>query len=173
MLPGEQEALIEAGLKTGKKVVVVLFTASPKNGPWMTKVHALVHAAYPQMFGAKAVTDVLLGDAPFSGKPATTWPEHWSCSMSYPSPKHRPRWWPAECETLPGRLLGSNVTYRYGARNVLCPFGYGLSYAAFKFSALKHAASVEPCGTIDISVTVGNSAQVAAAEVVQVYLQCR
>ena len=62
-LPGQQEALVEAGLQTGKKVVVVLFTASPKNGAWMSKVHAVVHAAYPQMFGAQAVTDVLLGRA--------------------------------------------------------------------------------------------------------------
>ena len=94
--------------------------------------------------------------------------------MSYLSPKHRLQWWPAECETLlpVGQLLSSNMMYRYSARNVLYPFGYSLSYAAFKFSALKHAVSVELCGTIDISATVGNSAQVAAAEVVQVYLQC-
>ena len=81
------------------------------------------------------------------------------CCMQNPKvaghrPKHRPRWWPAECETLTGQLLGSNVTCRYSTRDVLYPFGYGLSYATFKFSVLKHAASVEPCGTIDISVTV-------------------
>lgn len=172
VLPGEQEALIEAGLKTGKKVIVVLFTASPKNGPWMSKVHAVVHAAYPQMFGAKAVTDVLLGDAAFSGKLATTWPKHWSCNASYPVPKHAPRWSPSECETLPGRLLDSNVTYRYGAAsNVLYPFGYGLSYGSFEYSGLKHVARVGPCGSIDVTVTVANSAEVAAPEVVQVFLQ--
>ena len=120
-LPGQQEALIEAGLATGKKVVVVLFTASPKAGAWMSKAHAVVHAAYPQMKGAQAVTDALLGDAQFSGRLATTWPQHWSCNASYPA--HPPRWSPAACEVVPARLLGSNVTYRYGATNVLYPFG--------------------------------------------------
>ena len=137
----------------------------------MSKAHAVVHAAYPQMFGAQAVTDVLLGEAQFSGRLATTWPEHWSCNASYPSPKHRPRWWPATCEVVPSRLLGSNVTYRYGATNVLYPFGYGLSYASFEFSALNHAPSIAPCDPLEISVTVSNTAKVAASEVVQVYLQ--
>jgi beta-glucosidase len=176
LLPGKQEALVEAGLKTGKKVVVVLFTASPKNGAWMSKAHAVVHAAYPQMFGAQAVTDVLLGNAVFSGKLATTWPKQWNCTPSTPSPKHHPRWAPAQCEVLPGRFIldghrYSNVTYRYGASNVLFPFGFGLSYASFKYSALTHAVSVGPCVALEISVTVTNLAKTAAPEIVQAYLQ--
>ena len=72
---------------------------------------------------------------------------------------------------MPSRLLGSGVTYRYGATNVLYPFGYGLSYASFEFSALKHAPSIAPCDPLEISNTVSNTAKVAASEVVQVYLQ--
>jgi beta-glucosidase len=88
-LPGQQEALVEAALATGKKVVVVLFTASPKAGAWMSKAHAVVHAAYPQMKGAQAVTDALLGDAQFSGRLATT-----VCA-------------------LPGQLSGLSVPWRF------------------------------------------------------------
>jgi hypothetical protein len=63
------------------------------------------------------------------------------------------------------------VTYRYGASNVLFPFGFGLSYASFKYSALTHAVSVGPCVALEISVTVTNLAKTAAPEIVQAYLQ--
>ena len=75
----------------------------------------------------------------FGGFRPGQWPARWSCNASY-SLRH-PRWEPAACEVVPSRLLGSNVTYRYGASRVLYPFGFGLSYATFAFSHLKHAAS--------------------------------
>lgn len=52
---------------------------------------------------------------------------------------------------------------------VLCRFG--LSYAAFRFSKLQHAASIAPCESLEVSVTVSNTAKIAASEVVQVYIQ--
>lgn len=48
---------------------------------------------------------------------------------------------------------------------------YGLSYAAFHFGNLQHATSIGPCDSLEVSVSVSNTAKIAASEVVQVYLQ--
>eukprot|EP00041_Stephanoeca_diplocostata_P025295 m.658872 g.658872 ORF g.658872 m.658872 type:complete len:255 (+) comp22720_c1_seq21:211-975(+) len=60
---------------------------------------------------------------------------------------------------------------RYGATNVLFPFGYGLSYGDFTYSHLQHESTVGACDTVHISVTVTNSGQMRASEAVQVYIQ--
>ena len=162
-LPGMQEQLVASGLASKKKVVVVLFTTSPKNGAYMSEANAVVQAYYPQTSGGQAIADVLLGKAVPSGRMATTWPVDWNCTAH-------------GCTHLPGRLLGSKVTYRYAAENVLFPFGYGLSYAAFTYSGLSHAATIGPCDVLNVTVTVANTQLAAqqrsfdASEVVQVYL---
>ena len=97
-LPGMQEQLVASALASGKKVVVVLFTTSPKNGPYMTHANAVLQAYYPQTSGGAAIADVLLGSAVPSGRMATTWPSQWNCTTQ-------------GCTTLPARLLGSKVTY--------------------------------------------------------------
>ena len=162
-VPGMQEQLVASAIASGKKVVVVLFTTSPKNGPYMKTANAVLQAYYPQTSGGQAIADVLLGKATPSGRMATTWPLEWNCSSN-------------QCTTLPGRLLGSKVTYRYAADNVLYPFGYGLSYTGFVFSNLRHPAAIGACDSLNLTVTVGSARlagqarAVAASEVVQVYL---
>lgn len=130
---------------------------------------AIVQAYYPQTSGAAAIASVLVGDQPFTGKLATTWPKQWNCTQ------------PGKCQVLPGRFLGSQMTYRYGAENVLYPFGYGLSYTTFSYSGLAlngHAqgyagkqAALRPCDTLNLTVTVANTGTADSSEVVQVYLQ--
>jgi hypothetical protein len=54
-LPGKQSQLVTDAISaarrsnSGGKVVVVLFTTSPKNGPWMDAADAVVQAFYPQV----------------------------------------------------------------------------------------------------------------------------
>ena len=149
---------------------MVLFTSSPKNGGWVDGAHAIINAHYPQTSGAQAITDVVFGKQVPSGKMATTWPREWECDDR------------GQCTVLPARLLGSNVTYRYGANtltpgsNVLFPFGFGLSYMGFTYSDLSHAAAVSACEALVINVTVTSSKLAEQAdvyhtsEIVQVYL---
>ena len=58
---GVRARLIELGMQLKKPVVVILFTTSPKNGPWMPKADAVIAANYPQNGGAAAIADTLLG----------------------------------------------------------------------------------------------------------------
>ena len=54
----------------------------------------------------------------------------------------------------------------------LYPFGYGLSYASFKYSNLKISnAEITPNTEITVSVEVTNTGSVKAKEVVQMYLK--
>ena len=171
-LPGKQSALIDLGLASGKQVVVLIFTASPKNGPWMHLANAVVNAGYPQNGGGAAIADVLLGRQSFSGKLSTTWPKRWSCDVVGPDPRGHIK---GRCEVLPSRLLGTNLTYRYGsAHNSLFSFGYGLSYTAFEYSSLDVPSIVDirsPEDGVNVSVRVANVGPRDGAEIVQAYVK--
>ena len=63
-------------------------------------------------------------------------------------------------------------TYRYFEGGPLWPFGYGLSYTTFSYSALSLPNSTISAGDpLDASVTVTNSGKLAGDEVVQLYLK--
>merc|ERR1712039_1162450 len=121
---------MKIGFEYNKPVVILLFTTSPKNGPWMSKANAVINANYPQNGGSAAIADTLLGNVSPSGRLPLTWHKNWSCDIQ-PDPNNPGRT-TGRCEILPGKLLGTNLTYRYGSNsNTLFPFGYGLSYTTF------------------------------------------
>lgn len=64
-----------------------------------------------------------------------------------------------------------NPRYWDGLPTPLYPFGFGLSYTTFAFSALKvSAAQVKVGGSITVSADVTNTGKVAGDEVVQLYI---
>ena len=69
------------------------------------------------------------------------------------------------------------VGYRYydkANKNVLFPFGYGLSYTEFDYSAIElSATSVAVDESLEVSVTVTNSGKRDGVEVVQLYIRDR
>ena len=68
--------------------------------------------------------------------------------------------------TPPGR------TYRYYTGKPLFSFGYGLSYTTFAYSGLALSSTViNPCESVNVSVTVQNTGQILGDEVIQVYVQ--
>ena len=74
-LPGNQQALIDALLATGKPVVVVLLTGRALAVPELAEnSRALVHAFFPGIEGGHAIADVLFGDYNPGGKQPMTWP---------------------------------------------------------------------------------------------------
>jgi beta-glucosidase len=153
-LPNAQQRLLEDLVATGKPVVLVLMNGSALSVNWADqRVAAILEAWYPGEEGGTAVAEVLAGDVSPSGKLPVTF---------YKSIDQLPAF-----ENY--GVLGH--TYRYFTGEPLYPFGFGLSYSTFAFSRLMTRQSV--LGASDdlvATVDVTNTGEVAADEVVEVYV---
>ncbi|MCI2110883.1 MAG: glycoside hydrolase family 3 C-terminal domain-containing protein [Bacilli bacterium] len=167
LLPDEQIDLFNAIEKVNPNIVVVISTGVPVELPFAKKCKAIVLAYLAGSACGPALYDILTGAANPSGKLAETWPVHY-----YDVPSK---------DTFP--LSGDNslykesifVGYRYylsANREVLFPFGFGLSYTSFAYSELKVAPSlVSPRGSLSVSFKVTNVGPRAGEEVAQVYVR--
>jgi beta-glucosidase len=152
-LPGAQERLLEALVATGKPVVLVLTSGSALAVPWAAAhVPAILTAWYPGEEGGAALADVLFGAASPAGRLPVTVPR---------SVDDLP---PFADYSMKGR------TYRYAVKPALWPFGYGLSYATFRYANLAVAPEVAAGQDVALSVDVENTGARAADEVVEAYL---
>jgi beta-glucosidase len=155
-LPGHQEELISAVAATGKPVVVVLVGGSAITmSRWLDDVAAVIDVWYPGEAGGQAVAEVLLGDVNPSGRiPITFARNEGQLPLVY---NHRP--------------TGRGDDYVDGTGQPLFPFGYGLSYTSFDYSALTiEPAVIGPTGTATVRCRVKNVGTRAGAEVVQLYI---
>jgi beta-glucosidase len=153
-LPAVQKEYIKKMCMMGAKVVLVLTGGSPiALGEIEEMVEAVVFVWYPGQEGGQAVADVLFGQAAPSGKLPLTFPK---------SIDQLP---PFEDYNMTGR------TYRYATVEPLYPFGFGLSYTKFAYSGLElEKTSLQAGEVLPVCLTVTNTGQVDAEEVVQVYL---
>lgn len=166
-LTEQQVALIKAVAATNKQTVVVLNNGSALDmRAWIDDVDAVVEAWLPGQAGAGAIVDILYGDVNPSGKVGETFPlklEDTPAYLSFPGEYNEVRY---------GE--GIFVGYRgYDAmgRDVLFPFGFGLSYTTFEYSNLRVSkAAFGVDDTLDVSVDVTNTGKVAGKEIVQVYV---
>lgn len=161
-LPGHTNALISAVVAANPNTVVVMQSGTPVEMPWNDKVPAMIHAWYGGNETGNAIADVLFGDVNPSGKLSLTFPKRVQDNpafLNYKSERGR---------TIYGEDV--HIGYRYYEaldREVLYPFGHGLSYTSFSFSDL----SVKNDGEhLEVSVKVTNTGKVAGAQVVQVYI---
>src|SRR5690606_15436762 len=75
ILPGAQQALVEAIHATGTPVVLVLTTGRPYNLSWAAEhIPAIIQAWLPAQARGAAVSDVLFGDVSPSGKLPLSFP---------------------------------------------------------------------------------------------------
>ncbi|MEM5948362.1 glycoside hydrolase family 3 C-terminal domain-containing protein [Spirochaetia bacterium 38H-sp] len=162
-LPGAQDKLVEELCKVRDDVVVVLNTGSPVEMPWIDDVAAVIQAHFYGQEGGRAVAAVLTGDVNPSGRLTVTYPMRYEDNPAYIN-------YPGAKTVNYGE--GIFVGYRYYmSKNipVLFPFGHGLSYTSFSYSALNISGNVEE--GIIVSVDVENTGDVDGAEVVQVYVR--
>lgn len=154
-LPGIQQSLLEAVCATGKPVILVLLTGSPLAVNWADEnASAILNAWYPGALGGRAVASVLFGETNPSGRLPITF---------YRSVEELPDFTDYSME---------NRTYRYMKNEALYPFGYGLSYTQFEYSALKLSKTEIKIGEgLTATVTVTNTGKVAGDEITQVYLK--
>ena len=153
-LPEPQEKLLERVGAVGKPVVLVLTSGSALSVNWADEhVPAILEAWYPGECGGTAVAEVLAGDVSPSGRLPVTF---------YKSVDQLP---PFEDYSM------SRRTYRYFEGEVLYPFGYGLGYATFQYSNPQvRETDVSGKEARTISVDVANTGNMAADEIVQLYL---
>ncbi|HZO74716.1 MAG TPA: glycoside hydrolase family 3 C-terminal domain-containing protein [Ktedonobacteraceae bacterium] len=168
-LPGQQHALVEQVAAANPRTIVVLNTGSPITMPWLDQVAAVVQAWYPGQECGNAIADVLFGDVVPSGKLPQTFPVRVEDNPAYLN-------FPGEN----GKVYygeGLFVGYRYYDKKrvaPLFPFGFGLSYTTFGYSALRLSArEIGPDDTLQVSVDVTNTGLRAGKEVVQLYVRDR
>lgn len=167
-LPGNQQALLEQLVATGKPVVLVMLSGRPNSITWADEnVPAILHAWYPGTQGGHAVADVLFGDYNPAGKLPITFPRTVGQAPIHYDMKNTGR--PIELGE-PGAKYVSR--YLNTPNDPLYRFGYGLSYTTFGYSpATLSAASMGPGGSITASATVTNTGDRAGEEVVQLYIR--
>lgn len=153
LLPTVQTALMKALQSTGKPVVFVMMTGSALAIPWEDEnIPAIINAWYGGQSAGTAIADVLFGDYNPAGRLPVTF---------YKGDADLPGF---SDYSMEGR------TYRYFKGEALYPFGYGLSYTTFKYSALQLPLTVSKNKKITISVTVKNTGSRSGEEVVQLYI---
>ncbi len=163
-----QRTLLEALLKTGKPVVLVLFTGRPLILNWeQENVPAILNAWFSGSEAGYAISDVLFGDVNPSGKLTMTFPKNVGQIPLHYNHKNT------------GRPLGDGEWFTKYKSNYLdidneplYPFGYGLSYTTFDYSDISLSdTTMAADGTITASVTVTNTGRHDGKEVVQLYIR--
>jgi len=167
-IPQAQKDLLQILLKTGKPVVLVLFTGRPLAIKWENdNVPAILNVWFGGSEAGHAIADVLFGDVNPSGKLSTTWPQNVGQVPLYYNHKNT------------GRPLPDGAWFQKFRSNYLdvsndpvYPFGYGLSYTNFLYSDLKlSSTSLKGNQSLTATVTLTNNGTKDGKEVVQLYIR--
>ncbi|HQZ73868.1 MAG TPA: beta-glucosidase BglX [Chitinophagaceae bacterium] len=167
-IPKLQQDLLKALLKTGKPVVLVLFTGRPLALKWENEnVPAILNVWFGGSEAGYAIADVLFGDVNPSGKLSTTFPQNVGQVPIFYNHKNTGR--PLE----EGKWFSKfRSNYLDVSNDPVYPFGYGLSYTSFSYSDIKlSSASLKGNQSLTASVTVTNSGKYDGKEVVQLYIR--
>lgn len=166
--PDQEEVtrILTEAKKCGKKTILVLNIAGPVDiREYEQNADAILCLFIPGCQGAPALTDVLYGTVNPSGKLAITFPKKYVDCPTYGNfPGYNSEVWYGE---------GIYVGYRYYDTKEVepqYPFGYGLSYTAFRIHDLRPEKTVFSEEKIRFDVDVTNTGMLAGKEVVQVYI---
>jgi beta-glucosidase len=158
-LSKNQLALVSALAKTGKPVILILNQGRPRIlNEIEPMVKAVVNVFLPGNYGGDALSNLLAGDANFSGKMPFTYPKEINSLATY---DYKP------CEEVE-RMAGA---YNYDAVvSVQWAFGYGLSYSTFQYSNLKvNKTAFNVNDELVFTVDVKNNSQRAGKESVLLF----
>ena len=161
-LPENQLALIDALVKTGKKVIVVLFGGSPMEVPFENGVSAILDMYLPGQNGGTAAYNLIFGKKSPCGKLAETWAEKYD---DIPFGKDFSK----EVNEIYKESVF--VGYRYfltAGKKVRYPFGYGLSYTTFEYGDMR----IDETATgYNVRFSVKNTGDYDGAEIAQLYVK--
>ncbi len=165
-MPNCHNHLISEIAKANPNIVVVLAGGSVIHMPWINEVKALLNSGLGGQAGGAAVANILTGAVNPSGKISETYPLSFSDNPTYNN-------YPGEPVTSEHRE-SVYIGYRYydtAKKDVLFPFGYGLSYTTFEYSDIKLSAdNIKDTDTVTVSFKIKNAGSVDGAEIAQVYV---
>ncbi len=166
-LPESQKNLLKELVKTGKPVVLVLFTGRPLALTWEEEhVPAILNVWFPGTEAGLAIADVLFGDENPSGKLSATFPQNVGQIPIYYNHKNTGR--PLEEEWF--KKFKSN--YLDVTNEPLYPFGYGLSYSNFEYGAIELSKEkLTENDKLTVNIPVTNNSEADGKEVVQLYIR--
>ncbi|MGA2743562.1 MAG: glycoside hydrolase family 3 N-terminal domain-containing protein [Candidatus Sulfotelmatobacter sp.] len=189
-LPGRQQELLEAIARTGRPIVLILFSGRPLTVPWaFDHVQAVIAAWFPGIAGGPALARTLLGEVNPSGKLVVSWPRSVGQEPLYYNSLDTGRPSAGIDLTRPP----ANIAERYVSRYIdeqntpQFPFGYGGSYTSFAYGTTtisvqrmsaavlnkSLAAGLDGTAAMIADAEVTNTGSRAGEEVAQLYIQLR
>lgn len=168
-IPQAQKDLLNALLKTGKPVVLVLFDGRPLVITEENKtVPAILNVWFAGSEAGYAIADVLFGDVNPSGKLTSTFPRSVGQLPIYYAHKNTGR----PLSNTEGKFEKFRSNYIDERNEPLFPFGFGLSYTSFEYTNLKVSSDkMNFTGTLKVTVDVANTGNFDGKETVQLYIR--
>ena len=165
-LPPQHDDLIAAVTAANPNTVVVLSNGAPVAVPWAHAPKAIIEGHLAGQAGGSGMAELLVGLRNPCGKLAETFP---LALADVPAQA----WFPGEHRQVQYRE-GLNIGYRYFdtvARDVLFPFGHGLSYTTFEYANATTSAETFAAGDpFSVSLSVTNTGELPGAEIIQLYV---
>ncbi|KAG8712328.1 hypothetical protein FRC11_000440 [Ceratobasidium sp. 423] len=165
-LPGATNQLVSAVLEANKRTVIVVISGTPVAMPWASTASTVIQSFYGGGESGNGLADVLFGKVNPSSKLPLSFPKRDEDAPSYLN-------FPGEN----GKILyaeGVFVGYRHYEtfkKEVLFPFGHGLSYTQFEYQDISVSGTIGANSIVEVSVTVRNIGQVLGREAVQIYVR--
>ena len=155
-LPSYQQELIRAVYKANPNTVVVIVGSYPFAVNWENEnIPSIIYTSHAGQELGHAVADVLFGDYNPAGRLNMTW---------YKSVSQLP-------DLMDYDIIKGKRTYQYFDGEVLYPFGHGLSYSSFQYRDVSlNRTMINSDESVEVSVKVRNTGELAGDEVVQLYV---
>jgi beta-glucosidase len=180
-LPGAQAELVRRVREAGKPVIAVIMAGRPLTlTNIVDHVDAILYAWHPGTMGGPAIAELLFGVESPSGKLPATFPRMVGQVPIYYNQKNTGK--PPSPDKIvhiddiearaPQTSFGMTAFHLDAGYTPLYPFGFGLSYADFRYDDIRVSRDQVPLGgTLTISAELTNRGDVAADEVVQLYIR--
>jgi len=165
-IPRKQATLVQLTKELGLKSIVVLYSGRPLILDHILEADALLYAWFLGSQANESISEVLIGKVNPSGKLTMSFPRNVGQIPVYYNYFNTGR---------PKRegIQNEFVSYYLDVSNTpLFPFGYGLSYASFKYGDL-NISSTELYSNEELTVTVEvtNQSDIPGFEIIQLYLR--
>lgn len=165
-MPNSHNNLVSAVAAANPNTVVVLAGGSVVNIKWLGEVKALLNSGLGGQAGGAAVANILTGAVNPSGKTSETYPLAFEENPTYGNYPGGP----VTSEHRESVYIGYRYYDKVG-KDVLFPFGYGLSYTTFEYSDISLSAdSIKDTDTVTVSFKIKNTGNVDGAEIAQIYV---